>query len=125
MVRAALGDFRPALVTLWEEALSVRIGSSRAFLPLRSQPKGTRYRACLKKLLRDDFDAALKQQDAAAKGFVETICDVPSGLPHPDGVQRIKNVSDALAAAHDETIEAMTKLRDFENRRIIPGDLKG
>ena len=77
------------------------------------------------KILRDDFDAALKQQETASKAFVETIRDVPSGLPRPDGVQRIKNVSDALATAHDEMIEAMTKLRDFENRGIIPGDLKG
>ena len=77
------------------------------------------------KILRDDFDAALKQQETASKAFVETIRDVPSGLPHPDGVQRIKNVSDALATAHDEMIEAMTKLRDFENSGIIPGYLKG
>ena len=77
------------------------------------------------KVLRDDFDAALKRQNIASEAFVEIIRDVPSGLPHPDGVQRIKNVSDALAAAHDEMIEAMTKLRDFENRGIIPGDLKG
>jgi hypothetical protein len=77
------------------------------------------------KILRDDFDAALKRQKTASETFVKIVRDVPSGLPHPDGVQRIKNVSDALAAAHDEMIEAMTRLRDFENRGIIPGDLKG
>ena len=77
------------------------------------------------KILRDDFDAALKRQNSASQAFVETIRDTPSGLPHPDGVQRLKSVSDALAAAHDEMIEAMIRLRDFENSGIIPGDLKG
>jgi hypothetical protein len=76
------------------------------------------------KVLRDDFDAALKQQNIASEAFVEIIRDVPSGLPHPDGVQRLKNASDALAAAHDEMIEAMIRLRDFENRGFIPGDVK-
>jgi hypothetical protein len=77
------------------------------------------------KVLRDDFDAALKQQNTASKAFVETVRDIPSGLPHPDGVQRIENVSNALLAAHDQMIDAMIRLRDFENRGIIPGDLKG
>ena len=77
------------------------------------------------KILRDDFDAALKRQNSASQAFVKTIRDTPSGLPHPDGVQRLKSVSDALAAAHDEMIEAMIRLRDFENSGIIPGDLKG
>jgi hypothetical protein len=77
------------------------------------------------KILGDDFDAALKKQKTASESFVEIVNDIPSGLPHPDGVQRIKNVSDALAATHDEMIEATIRLRDFENRGIIPGDLKG
>jgi len=79
----------------------------------------------IEKILRDDFNAALKQQKTASEAFVEIVNDIPSGLPHPDGVQRIKNVSDALTAAHDEMIEATIRLRDFENRGIIPGDLKG
>jgi hypothetical protein len=79
----------------------------------------------IEKILRDDFNAALKQQKTASEAFVEIVNDIPSGLPHPDGVQRIKNVSDALTAAHDEMIEATISLRDFENRGIIPGDLKG
>ena len=76
------------------------------------------------KILRDDFDAALKRQKIASEAFVEIVRDIPSGLPHPDGVQRIKNVSDALTAAHDEMIEATIRLREFENLGIIPDDLK-
>jgi len=73
------------------------------------------------KILRDDFDAALLERDAASEAFDKVIHEI---LPHPDGAQRIKNASDALSAARDKMIAAMIRLRDFQNRGIIPEDLQ-
>jgi hypothetical protein len=42
------------------------------------------------KILRDAFDAALKERNTASDAFDENLREIPSGLPHPDGVQRIK-----------------------------------
>jgi len=76
------------------------------------------------KVLRDDFDAALKERDTASEAFDKVIHEIPSGLPHPDGIQRIKNTSHALSAAREKMIAAMIRLREFENRGIVPEDLK-
>jgi|SRR6266851_5631607 len=76
------------------------------------------------KILRDDFDAALLERDAASEVFDKVIHEIPSGLPHPDGAQRIKNASRALSAARDKMIAAMIRLREFQNRGIVPEDLQ-
>ena len=48
----------------------------------------------------------------------------PSGLPHPDGVQRIKNASDELSIARKEMTRAYARLTDYVERGIVPEDLK-
>src|SRR5437764_14493150 len=75
-------------------------------------------------ILRDAFDAALRERNTASENFDEVLHDIPSRLPHPDGVQRIKNASSALSAARDKMIAAMMRLREFENRGIVPEDIK-
>jgi hypothetical protein len=76
------------------------------------------------KILRDAFDAALKERNTASDAFDEILHKIPSGMPHPDGVQRIKSGSAAVSAARDKMIAAMIRLREYENRRIVPEDLK-
>jgi hypothetical protein len=75
------------------------------------------------KILRDAFDAALVARNTASQDFDEILRNIPSALPHPDGVQRIKNASHALSAARETMIVAMIRLREFENRGIVPDDL--
>jgi hypothetical protein len=75
-------------------------------------------------ILRAALDAALLERDSASEAFDLILREIPSGLPHPDGVQRIKNASSAVSAARYKMIEAATRLREFENRGIIPEDLK-
>ena len=48
----------------------------------------------------------------------------PSGLAHPDGVQRIKNASNALTIARREMATAHSRLNDYLSRGIVPEDLK-
>jgi hypothetical protein len=48
----------------------------------------------------------------------------PSGLPHPDGFQRIKNASNVLSAARQQMAAAHNRFSDYLNRGIVPDDLK-
>jgi hypothetical protein len=50
--------------------------------------------------------------------------DIPSGLPQPDGVQRIHNASRKLTAARDEMMKAHKRMRDYMEHGIVPEDLK-
>src|SRR5437868_12001767 len=47
-----------------------------------------------------------------------------SGLPHPDGVQYIKNASDELSIARKRLTRAYGELSDYLDRGIVPEHLK-
>jgi len=49
---------------------------------------------------------------------------VPSGLPHPDGTQRIRNASRELFRARKEMMTAHRRLDNFIESGIVPEDLK-
>ncbi len=76
------------------------------------------------RLLRYHYDAAAKHHRFMSREFVKIIQDVPSGLPYTDGQLRVTNSSKALHAAHDELLEAMLRLKDYEISGIVPPDLK-
>jgi hypothetical protein len=48
----------------------------------------------------------------------------PSGLPHPDGVQRIKGAASELASARKELVSAYRRLDAFLEAGIMPAELK-
>ena len=48
----------------------------------------------------------------------------PSGLPHPDGAQRIKNASSALSIARKAMMKAHTRFSNFLEHGVVPEDLK-
>jgi len=50
--------------------------------------------------------------------------DIPSGLPFPDGTQRIHNAANALNVARKEAMAAHRRLEDYLNHGIVPEDLK-
>ena len=59
------------------------------------------------------------------QGSLELVLDqIPSGLPQPDGAQRIKNASHALSIARKEMATAHNRLNDYLSRGIVPDDLK-
>jgi hypothetical protein len=76
------------------------------------QPSHERRRASLTQNLAD----ATLRADAASETFQKVMADIPSTLPHPDGVQRIKNASQQLAKARDEMTEAHKRLEDHLKR---------
>lgn len=62
--------------------------------------------------------------DEASKEFDEIMRQFPSGLPHPDGVQRMKNISIKLSAARQELMTAHRRLHEYLDSGIVPEDLK-
>ena len=69
-------------------------------------------------LTRNLADATLRA-DAASETFQKVVAEIPSNIPHPDGMQRIKNASSQLKKAHDEMMDAHKSLDDY-----ISGDSK-
>ena len=57
------------------------------------------------RLLQDMLGATARSREAARQ-FDETTGQIPSGLQHPDGVQRIKNASNKLSIARKEMATA-------------------
>lgn len=75
-------------------------------------------------VLQDDVTSAKQQLDDANRSFDDVIREVPSMLPHPDGVQRIKSVSRDLALSRDKLNEAVERLNNFMLHGTIPHDLQ-
>jgi hypothetical protein len=75
-------------------------------------------------VLRDEFETAKRQMNLASKRFNEVVRDIPSGLPHPDGTQRIHNVSRDLADAREKLAAAIDRLHEFVSHDVVPQDLK-
>jgi hypothetical protein len=78
----------------------------------------------VRRTLTQEFDAAVKRRDAAAALFDEVRRDAPSGLPHPDGTQRIANASRDYSAALQEVARAAQRIADFQIRGMVPDDIK-
>jgi len=77
----------------------------------------------IRHLLEDDFDAAQQRRIAASKRYTEIMSDIPSGIPQPDGTDRIRQASGEYKASRDAATEAMKRLSDFLIRGIIPAEL--
>ena|SRR5579864_2290180 len=75
-------------------------------------------------ILIQDVVEATTRAHAASEAFSAILADVPSGLPHPDGTQRIYDVSRELSAAREQRMRAHTRLNDFLKSGTIPEDLK-
>ena len=78
----------------------------------------------IRSILHEELVRTTKQNTEALREFDEVMGQFPSGLPHPDGVQRIKNASSKLTVARKEMATAHNRLNDFLSRGIVPEDLK-
>ena len=87
-----------------------------------SKPPETEHR--IRTILMRDLLQATARSKAASEEFSDVMGNIPSGLPQPDGTQRVHNVSRALSAAREEVMKAHTRLNEFLSRGIIPEDLK-
>jgi len=78
----------------------------------------------LRILIQEVIDATAEKNEASDR-FDVVMDQFPSGLPHPDGSQRIANSSQRLSIARKKVMMAHTRLTDFLDRGVVPDDLKG
>ena len=75
-------------------------------------------------ILLDEFEAAKRRMNVASQIFNEVVRDIPSGLPHPDGTQRIHNAGRELADAREKLAVTIARLNDFVSHEVVPEDLE-
>jgi hypothetical protein len=75
------------------------------------------------RVLRAELAAAQHRRDEAAGRFDQIIRDVPSGIPHPDGTERIKQASGEYGRTQSEALAAFARLNDFLIHGKIPPHL--
>ena len=73
--------------------------------------------------LQQELKDATERAATASAAFLEVTSQVPSGLPHPDGTQRIRNISHELAFARTALMRAHSRLDEFLVSGIAPDDL--
>ena len=78
----------------------------------------------VRQLLQDDFDAAQQRRIKASKRYNEVLSDIPSGIPHPDGTDRIHLASREYKDSREAAAAAMKRLSDFLIRGTIPPELE-
>jgi recombinational DNA repair protein (RecF pathway) len=74
-------------------------------------------------LLQDILETSARIDEVSAE-FDQVMRQIPSDLPHPHGVQRIKNVSAKLSRARQELMKAHRRLDEHLDRGIVSEDLK-
>jgi hypothetical protein len=74
--------------------------------------------------LSHDLHEATKRAEASIETFAAVTSDIPNGIPHPDGVQRIHNASHEMTAGRDERVKAHNRLNEFLETGAVPDDLK-
>jgi len=78
----------------------------------------------IRTILRDDVERLQAASDIAADQFSTILCEIPSGLPHPDGAQRIRNASVEAAAARTRLMYALRRETAFVMDGTVPEDLR-
>jgi hypothetical protein len=74
--------------------------------------------------LFQDLLSATARNGEAMREFDEVMGQFPSGLPHPNGAQRIKNALNKLSVARKEMATAHNRINDYVSRGMVPDDLK-
>lgn len=72
--------------------------------------------------LHREILASTARAHAASEALSAIMGDIPSGLPQPDGCQRIQNAAYALSAARNAVMQAHSRLDEFLARSVGPRD---
>jgi hypothetical protein len=75
-------------------------------------------------ILQAEVAEALEKFKTANARLLAVTKEIPSGLPHPDGVQRIVNVSAENARARKDLRVARARLEQFREYGFVPDDLR-
>lgn len=81
------------------------------------------YQNILQALNRESTAARL-EWERATESFDALVQEVPSGLPHPDGVQRVHNASRELSLAREKFTTSTRRIGKFIVHREVPEDMK-
>lgn len=106
---------------LLQDRNQLYIGNVPVCVKCSDEPKKRRN---LKAVLLKALEEATERADEATDAFLVATTEIPSGTPHPDGIQQIHNASHKLTAARDEMMKAHHRLNDFIDRGIVPEELK-
>jgi hypothetical protein len=77
----------------------------------------------IREALETDLRCAKEALAAATKAFDAVCGEIPSGMPHPDGVARIKSASKELHFRREQFMTSLSRLNGFTLHGIVPDDL--
>jgi hypothetical protein len=69
------------------------------------------------------LEEATIELNELSRTHTRILAEIPSGLPHPDGAQRIRSISQQLSKARANVARAHSRLTHFTDSGIIPEDL--
>jgi len=105
---------------LYDDGVPICIDCSNAG-PKRKPPATDQQ---IRRTLLQDILELTARIDEATREFKDIIGQIPSGLAHPDGVQRIKNASSKLSVARTELMKAHRRLEEHCGGEVTPEDLE-
>jgi hypothetical protein len=76
------------------------------------------------RILRDKVTHARKAYESAHTAFNTITADIPSGLPHPDGTDRIRFAGSTYRSTMNAYSEALHEFNVFISDGIIPERFK-
>jgi len=76
------------------------------------------------RMLRAELAAAQHRREDASERFDTMIREVPSGIPHPDGSERIRQIASEYGRTQAEAAAAFGRLNDFLIHGKVPPDLE-
>ena len=86
----------------------------------KPQTRGQRIRS----VLLDQIIEATARTNAANDVLTSIMQDIPSGLPHPDSLERIHIASHALQEARTSMMAAHRRLNEYLSRGIVPENVR-
>jgi hypothetical protein len=108
------------ITALYENGVPICLDCASGRTGRKSQATDQQTRSLL---LQDILKLTARINEATTE-FDKIMRQVPSGLPHPDGMQRMKNVSVKLSMARQELMKAHRRLDDYVESGTVPEDLK-
>lgn len=79
----------------------------------------------VQRILEHDYTRGAERAKAALLNFQGVMGDIPSGIPHPDGAERIRQARRELLLSQENYLKANKRLQEFLVRGIVPDDLIG
>ena len=110
-----------AYTQLFENGVPICL-SCTAAREVKRRPPGTENQ--IYTALKGELAVATEQAVQATEAFLKVTTEIPSSLPHPDGIQKIHNASRNVSQARARMSLAHKRLNDYLSGGMVPEDLK-